>query len=697
MCDSSCPDFFLKSCLTNLVMNPKRNILLLNASNLKTALLYPYAFVQVSEIADRFGIHTVSTDMYGIPEDQWEVYLKKLLQKTFFDMILITLRNTDAVDVDNYRMLTTNYNYHQQIVSQQQKPLAYYPIEATKQLIQTLRKLMDVPIIIGGYGFSVMPEKLMKYLKPDYGVIGGPDDFFEHFENVLHEQRLDQIANLLYYQGETLQRGPSKFFPPASRQEYTAEVITKRQDFYSRLVGETVELRVPVEVSRGCPKQCSFCSEPSVVGRKVQYRDLDVIEDEINFLRKYQLNKLFFVCSEINTEGNEFVMSLADRILKINKEREDYEKISWYTLHLMTFSVEELKHLRKAGFRGGSTDVVSLDDHNLAAIKPPLKSDEIIKFFTQAKEVVKEEFKQSGKKYFSLEERIFRASQSLNSEDFLNSWNIFLGHPETTPETIRATLKRADDAGLNFLFDSCHVNKAARIYDYMHPTEDVLNHTWSSVDGNIRQSYHELWPSFTYPPALLRHFRSDNRVDEFLTSIGDTYLSQKHLFKKDWNWFIASRLNPITFMTWWLSAIKSELNFQSLTTIPEAVKFLTFLRNYPSIDNIKLLFNPTPGRKRLINFASNIAIQFVLFSQEQNLIPIMQRIGLPPLKTTLNLSPYKFAVRIFENYSNKEDLFAVVSENSVNDALSNFLISYLLYLKNVPLSNEFRIFFNADD
>ncbi|MFW9993660.1 MAG: hypothetical protein ACFFD4_16560 [Candidatus Odinarchaeota archaeon] len=46
------------------------------------------------------------------------------------------------------------------------------------------------------------------------------------------------------------------------------------------------------------------------------YRDLGVIEEEIAFLRKYQLDHLFFMCSEINNEGNEFTMKLADRILE---------------------------------------------------------------------------------------------------------------------------------------------------------------------------------------------------------------------------------------------------------------------------------------------------------------------------------------------------------------------------------------------
>jgi len=674
-------------------MGSQRSILLLNVSNLKSALMYPYAFVQISEIADRYGILTNPYDLYGISKDQWKGYLQKLLQKTPFNMILITLRNTDTLDFQDYLIKPMNYNYHIPTISHPPILPFYYPIEATKHLIQVLRKLTDVPIIIGGYGFSVMPEKLMKYLQPDYGVIGEPDAFFEYFEDVLSGQNLDHIPNLIYSHSGMFHKGPSKFFPPASRCEYTDHIIADRQAFYSRFAGERMELSVPIEVSRGCSKQCSFCSEPIIKGRKVKFRDLDVIEEEINFLRKYQLNQMFFICSEINTESNEFFMSLADRILKINENREEYEKISWYTLHLMTLSEYEIEHIMKAGFRGGSNDVITLGDCSLEAVNPPVKSEEVINFFSLGKKVVKEAFRNNGKKFYSLEERLFKAPQVLNPEDFMNSWNIFLGHIQATPETIRGTLKCADDAGLNFLFDSCYVNKATRIYDYIHPTEGTLQHTWSSVNGTIKNSYNELWPSFTYPPALLRHFGSSEILDDFFTLIGDTYLSQQHLFKKDWNWFLCRNIDPKTFLSWWTVAIKSAQSFDKFTAIPEVLKFLTFLRNNPFIDNIKLLFYPTPGRKRFLNFSANIVIQFILFSLETEIDPIMKHIGLPSLKITLNLSPYKFTSKIFEYYSKKDELYSVVNKTPFSGVLSGFLLEYLLYLNNTPLSDEYKIFF----
>ena len=187
-------------------MNPQRAILLLNASNLKTALTYPYAFVQVSEIADRYGINSVRKDMYGIPEDQWEVYLQRLIQNKPFDMILITLRNTDAVDVNDYSYIPKNVNYHKPIFQSSEQTF-YYPIQATKRLVQILRKLTDVPLVIGGFAFSIMPERLMNYLEPDYGVIGGPDAFFENFEDILIKQNLNHIANLFIFKQGLSKRG----------------------------------------------------------------------------------------------------------------------------------------------------------------------------------------------------------------------------------------------------------------------------------------------------------------------------------------------------------------------------------------------------------------------------------------------------------------------------------------------------------
>jgi hypothetical protein len=71
----------------------------------------------------------------------------------------------------------------------------------------------------------------------------------------------------------------------------------------------------------------------------------------------------------------------------------------------------------------------------------------------------------------------------------------------------------------------------------------------------------------------------------------------------------------------------------------------------------------------------------------------MRLFGLHTLTTTLQLSPYKLAVMIFNRYSNKDELLSSLNENSVYNPLSRFFVEFLLYFKNIPLSDEFQIFF----
>ncbi|MFQ5980418.1 MAG: hypothetical protein ACE5OZ_19960 [Candidatus Heimdallarchaeota archaeon] len=680
-------------------MGSQRNVLLLNASNISSNLTYPYAFVQVSEIANRFNVRVIRRDMFGLPKDQWIPYLQNELSKINFDMVLLTLRNTDTLGSGDYHIRADDRNYQQPIIIKPPEQPNYYPIETAKILIENLRQITDIPIVTGGYGFSVMPDKIVKHIKPDYGVIGGPDAFFEYFEDILVYQNLDQVANLVYRRNEAFSKGPLRYFPPASRREYTEEIIADRQAFYARnYPGQEVNKvrSVPIEAVRGCSKSCTFCSEPLVKGPELQYRDIEVIVDEINFLSAHGHNLVFLISSEINAEGPDFLLKLADRILAINEERSAYERVYWYTFYLPALSLEELKHLRKARFLGGANDIVSLDDKNLAAIKAPYKSRDVIKHLMGAKKVVEEERQQVNKKRPSLEERVYGISPPLEvpySETFMTSWWFFLGNSAATPETIRVTLKEIDEAGLSEYFDTGAATKATRLFEYVPQDAELLSCTRAFIQNGPTESYNELHPSYAYAPALVRHFGNKKAVADFFDYIGP-FLSNEHLFKKDWSWFLAKYADPDTFLLWWQTAIRSPPDLKALSPIPEVQEFLNFLRENPSGENISLLFNPTPGRKKILNLAAHRAIRYIFISQDEELFPVMNLLGISPrLEDVFNLSPYKVAVKLFEAYADKKDLLDAINEGINNPVVARFFAEYLIYLNGIPFKAENRIFF----
>ncbi|MHA2276487.1 MAG: radical SAM protein, partial [Candidatus Kariarchaeaceae archaeon] len=662
-------------------MNKQRTVLLLNSSNKKDYLTYPYAFVQVSEIADRFNINVIRKDLFGIGDEILSHFLRAQI-KDNTDMVLITLRNTDGLGIDEYQYRSENKNYQLPLYGTQYnsefKPW-YFPIEDTKMLIKKLREITDLPIVVGGYGFSVLPEKLMNHLQPDYGVFGGPDDFFKQFENILIRHDLDKISNLLYWNKDILQIGRKVYFPPAKRIEYTEEILTERQAFVSSYPGQVMD-QIAVEIIRGCPYQCNYCSEPLVLGKKLQYRDLEVIEEELEFLGKRGYNLIYMICSEINAGGNEFIMKLADRIIQINEKRDHHAKISWYGLFLMTFLPKELEHLKKSGFLGGWYDAISFDDNNLQVMKIPYKSEEIVQSMVAYQNALEKENK--NKK--SLEYRIFNGKPN-------NSWSLFLGNIATTIKTVQKTLKVADEFHINQIFDGCAINKATRIFDHQDPSQDVIKYTKTITDKGLADTYNEIYPSVSYPPTLMKHFADVDAIDEFFTRMQDTFFSNSHLFNKEWNWFLANNINLETFRDWWIQAIKSGIKIESLTEITEVKEFLTFLYEYPSKSNIGLLFNPTPNRKKLLNFATNLAIHFVLFAHETEFTSLMEILGFPSnLENIFSYSPYEVASKLFDHYNDINKLVKAINNDSYSP-ITVFFVKYLIYLNEIPLRPEYQV------
>lgn len=250
----------------------KHTLLLFNASNMPSYPIYPYAFIQVPAIARRHGISVVCQDFLGIPESKLAQTVRTLIEQHDPGMILITLRNTDSVVSDDYER-----DHPEAALGE-----AYFPIEQTRTLIVAIRSVTDLKIVLGGFGFSVMPEKLMEHLHPDLGVFGGPDGFFTHFEAV-RGGNFAAVPNLLYYQGEHLITNPRIHYPPCEQPEYTLDVIGAMMQFYERFTKPGF-IGAPVEIMRGCPHGCVFCSEPHVLGKYVKYRDLSVVMGDIEML-----------------------------------------------------------------------------------------------------------------------------------------------------------------------------------------------------------------------------------------------------------------------------------------------------------------------------------------------------------------------------------------------------------------------------
>jgi len=504
----------------------KYRVVLLNASNMESFPVFPYAFVQVPAVARRANIEVVCQDLLGNPDAEWPSTIKHLQEQHEPAMFLITLRNTDS-------MTYADYKPHRQGTDTRK---AYFPIESTKRLINTIRTLSDKPITVGGFGFSILAKELMPILRPDFGVVGGADEFFLYFQDIIQGE-YNHVANLLYFQGEKVVANKRYFFPPSQEIEYTLQAIKEMMAFYDQFP-EPGLMGATVEIMRGCNRACVFCCEPFVAGRKVQYRSLETIMGEIELLVENGITEMYMISSELNPEGNAFILQLADRLKAFNELQPAEREVSWFGAnYLLNFDRDDYRRLSASGFTGGWFDITGLDDRNARAMHTPYRNKTLVNRLKDYVQYQREEFDISVVNATGVDEAEEHPSAG-SGEDQKVRWTMFLGNPATTMETIRETISVANYEGLAGSFNSCYVVRPIRVFDYEQPSSETLDVAFS-IDNHLqRVDYRQTMPSFAYPPALLRHLGSEAAIEGMFIHISETYLSTHYQEIRDWPGFL---------------------------------------------------------------------------------------------------------------------------------------------------------------
>jgi len=620
---------------------PRRKVLLLNASNMDSFPVYPYAFIQVTAVARRANIEVVCHDFLGAAQEEWAQTIERLHQRHKPAMILITLRNMGSMVYQDYRQ------------DESEKGSTYFPIEQTKSLIDTIRTVSDTPVVVGGFGFTLLAQTLMPILQPDFGVFGTADEFFLHFEDILLGD-YRHVANLLYFQGDEVVANKRIYFPPSPHVEYTPQAIEEMIAFYEKFPEPGMQ-GAPVEIMRGCCHTCIFCTEPIVVGRKVQYRELSAIMGDFEMLAQNGVSEICMIMSELNPEGNEFILRLADMIRAFNARQPAEGKVTWFGAnYLLTFSYDDFRYLYASGFDGGWFDITALDDENARAMRTPYRNETLIGRLQSYAKIERSRFEQPT-------HADAEAGAGSEEEKQIVRWTMFLGNPATTMETIRRTLVVANDAGLDTSFDSAHIVRPLRVFDYQKPSAETLAVTFSINRQLQRVPYRQTLPSFAYPPALLKHLGSEEAIETMFLHISDTYLSTHAQETRDWAAFLAE---------------------QAPGGIPGSESG----------------WGERPSAQQAKRHVDEFLQQFYgTFAKE------LTAVGLPGSLAELEkMAPYSLALTLYKNWLSKAEIVDAVCEQAhigIDDErhqLVDFFLKAILYRFNIRLLPEYRPLFVLD-
>lgn len=172
-------------------------------------------------------------------------------------------------------------------------------LETVQSIVQTVHKISAAPVILGGSGFSVLPEPVLNQTGADYGIAGEGEKAILEFVSAI--ERGEKPVAPIIYAGKDLENHeiPSTY--------YDSEILR----FYQEKGCVT-----SIQTKRGCNKGCVYCSYPVLEGSKIRACNPEkIVDDLLNLQQNMHAEHIFFVDSVFNDSEGVY-HSLIDEMIR---------------------------------------------------------------------------------------------------------------------------------------------------------------------------------------------------------------------------------------------------------------------------------------------------------------------------------------------------------------------------------------------
>ncbi len=209
---------------------------------------------------------------------------------------------------------------------------------------QTKRLYPDLPVILGGWHPSLLPDQTLAAEYVDVVVVGqGEEALLEVVQRLEAGASLAGIAGVGYKQGGRLIFNPARALKPLSEMPPKAYHLADF-DAYERVCGRRWAMYIS---SLACPYSCSYCTNEGVYGRKWNALEADrVVEETTDLVRRYRLQLLWVVDDNFLVD-RERALAIADGLIRRGVV---FDWSIQSSTNLVTrLEVDQLKLLRRAG------------------------------------------------------------------------------------------------------------------------------------------------------------------------------------------------------------------------------------------------------------------------------------------------------------------------------------------------------------
>ncbi|OHB64246.1 MAG: hypothetical protein A2168_06085 [Planctomycetes bacterium RBG_13_50_24] len=341
-------------------------------------------------------------------------------------------------------------------------PSADWFVPGLKDTIKTIRAMTKAPIVIGGVGFSIFAESIVKHTGADFGILGdGETAITALIRQLQGTRRFKDVPGLIWQENNRIHNNPPSW--PNSISSGTARNFIDNPGYFKH--GGQCGL----ETKRGCNRHCIYCADPLSKGTALRLRNPSEVADEVESLLSQGIDVLHLCDSEFNVPRNH-----AHAVCEEFNRRSLGDKVRWYAYLSPTPFEADLANVMA---RAGCIGINFTGDSG---------SESMLRTYRQ----------QHGREDLDTAVKLCRQNNIAVMIDLL------LGGPGETPQTVRETIDFIKKIGP----DCAGAALGLRVYPGTAMEQIVAKELRDPTNGSIRRKYsgaiNLLKPTFYISEAL---------------------------------------------------------------------------------------------------------------------------------------------------------------------------------------------------
>ncbi len=233
--------------------------------------VYPLGASFIASALERAGIDVVALDLAFLDDPVGEA--ARVAEEAAADLVAVAVRA-----VDNTTSLDARY---------------YLP--GVGDVVGAVKGACGSPVLMGGSGYSLFPETILKIFHADYGIQGEGELAVVRLVEALRAGEDPEAGNGLYVRrGDAVEGAPPDGFL-ASAEWSEPDYRLFPLDPYLGTGGTAA-----VQTKRGCPQKCCYCTYPFLEGRRLRLRDPREVARDVGRAVDMGADYFYFVDNNFN-------------------------------------------------------------------------------------------------------------------------------------------------------------------------------------------------------------------------------------------------------------------------------------------------------------------------------------------------------------------------------------------------------------